>query len=146
MRYSFIVLTLLSLTACSTPSNDKDARVIAEKVANILDQMTLAEKVGQMTQVDLRMFDDINDIKTYHIGSVLSGGSGAPQNNTPKDWLDMVNGFQKIVMKQPLMVASVPPLCIHFRQVRAAQLHILKRVFLSFFCSSRPFFIIFHQI
>jgi beta-glucosidase len=99
MRFSFIVLTLLSLTACSISSNDKDAHVIAEKVSNILDQMTLAEKVGQMTQVDLRMFDDINDIKTYHIGSVLSGGSGAPKNNTPKDWLDMVNGFQKIAMK-----------------------------------------------
>ena len=107
MRYSFIVLTLLSLTACSTPSNDKDARVIAEKVANILDQMTLAEKVGQMTQVDLRMFDDVNDIKTYHIGSVLSGGSGAPQNNTPKDWLNMVNGFQKIAMKNRLAIPLI---------------------------------------
>lgn len=49
MRFSFIVLTLLSLTACSTSSNDKDGRVISEKVSNILDQMTLAEKVGQMT-------------------------------------------------------------------------------------------------
>ena len=39
MRFSFIVLTLLSLTACSISSNDKDAHVIAEKVSNILDQM-----------------------------------------------------------------------------------------------------------
>ncbi|MFL2572800.1 MAG: glycoside hydrolase family 3 protein [Flavobacteriaceae bacterium] len=107
MRFSFILLTLLSLTACSTLSNDKDASVIAEKVSNILDQMTLAEKVGQMTQVDLRMFDDINDIKTYHIGSVLSGGSGAPKNNTPKDWLDMVNGFQKIAMGNRLAIPII---------------------------------------
>ena len=107
MRFSFILLTLLSLTACSTLSNDKDASVIAEKVSNILDQMTLAEKVGQMTQVDLRMFDDINDIKTYHIGSVLSGGSGSPKNNTPKDWLDMVNGFQKIAMGNRLAIPII---------------------------------------
>ena len=107
MRFSFIFLILLSLTACSTLSNDKDASVIAEKVSNILDQMTLAEKVGQMTQVDLRMFDDINDIKTYHIGSVLSGGSGAPKNNTPKDWLDMVNGFQKIAMGNRLAIPII---------------------------------------
>ena len=84
MRYSFIVLTLLSLTACSTPSNDKDARVIAEKVSNILDQMTLAEKVCQMTQVDLRMFDDINDIKTYHIGSVLSRFRGSKKQHAKR--------------------------------------------------------------
>ena len=107
MRFSFIFLILLSLTACSTLSNDKDASVIAEKVSNILDQMTLAEKVGQMTQVDLRMFDDINDIKTYHIGSVLSGGSGSPKNNTPKDWLDMVNGFQKIAMGNRLAIPII---------------------------------------
>jgi beta-glucosidase len=107
MRFSFIFLILLSLTACTTLSNDKDASVIAEKVSNILDQMTLAEKVGQMTQVDLRMFDDINDIKTYHIGSVLSGGSGAPKNNTPKDWLDMVNGFQKIAMGNRLAIPII---------------------------------------
>ena len=107
MRFSFIFLILLSLTACSTLSNDKDASVIAEKVSNILVQMTLAEKVGQMTQVDLRMFDDINDIKTYHIGSVLSGGSGAPKNNTPKDWLDMVNGFQKIAMGNRLAIPII---------------------------------------
>ena len=107
MRFSFILLTLLSLTACSTLSNDKDASVIAEKVSNILDQMTLAEKVGQMPLVDLRMFDDINDIKTYHIGSVLSGGSGAPKNNTPKDWLDMVNGFQKIAMGNRLAIPII---------------------------------------
>ena len=107
MRFSFVLVILLSLTACSTLSNNKDAHVIAEKVSNILNQMTLAEKVGQMTQVDLRMFDDINDIKTYHIGSVLSGGSGAPKNNTPKDWLDMVNGFQKIAMGDRLAIPLI---------------------------------------
>ena len=107
MRFSFVFVILLSLTACSTSSNNKDAHVIAEKVSNILNQMTLAEKVGQMTQVDLRMFDDINDIKTYHIGSVLSGGSGAPKNNTPKDWLDMVNGFQKIAMGDRLAIPLI---------------------------------------
>jgi len=107
MRFSFVLVILLSLSACSTSSNNKDAHVIAEKVSNILNQMTLAEKVGQMTQVDLRMFDDINDIKTYHIGSVLSGGSGAPKNNTPKDWLDMVNGFQKIAMGDRLAIPLI---------------------------------------
>jgi len=101
------LLSLLFLTACTLSSNKKDDQVIAKKVAILLDQMTLAEKVGQMTQVDLRMFDDLADIKTYHIGSILSGGAGAPQNNTPKDWLEMVNGFQKIAMEDRLAIPLI---------------------------------------
>ncbi len=49
--------------------------------------MTLAEKVGQMTQVDMRLLDDPQDIKTYHLGSILSGGGAVPKNNTPEDGL-----------------------------------------------------------
>ena len=83
MRFSSIAIILIFITACSTSSNQKDEQRIAKKVDAILNQMTLAEKVGQMTQIDLRMFDEYDDIKNYHIGSVLSGGAGSPKNNTP---------------------------------------------------------------
>jgi hypothetical protein len=39
--------------------------------------------------------------------------------------------LKKIVMKQPLMVASVPPHGVHLGQVLAAQLHVLEGVFLG---------------
>ena len=63
MRFSSIAIILIFITACSTSSNQKDEQRIAKKVDAILNQMTLAEKVGQMTQVDLRMFDEYDDIK-----------------------------------------------------------------------------------
>ena len=99
MRFSFILLTLLSLTACSTLSNDKDASVIAEKVSNILDQMTLAEKVGQMTQVERKELDHISDLATYNIGSLLSGGGSAPIPNTLDAWVKMYNEYQTVSMQ-----------------------------------------------
>ena len=106
-QISLALLAVLSLTACTFSSNKKDEQVISKKVANILDQMTLAEKVGQMTQIDMRLLDDPSDIKTYHIGSILSGGGAVPKNNTPLDWLEMVNGFQKIAMEDRLAIPLI---------------------------------------
>ena len=55
---------------------------IENRVAELLAQMTLAEKIGQMTQVEK---DSIKpgDIAKYSIGSILSGGGGFPEPNTP---------------------------------------------------------------
>ena len=84
-QISLALLLVLSLTAGTISSNSKDAQVISKKVANILDQMTLAEKVGQMTQIDMRLLDDPSDIKTYHIGSILSRDA-APKAKLSIDW------------------------------------------------------------
>ncbi len=65
----------------------------AERAADLVGRMTLAEKVGQMTQVEKNSIA-AKDITRLNIGSVLSDGSGYPEPNTPSAWLDMVNGFQ----------------------------------------------------
>ena len=106
-QISLALLLVLSFTACTISSNKKDAQAISKKVANILDQMTLTEKVGQMTQVDMRLLDNPSDIKTYHIGSILSGGGAVPKINTPLNWLEMVNGFQKIAMEDRLAIPLI---------------------------------------
>lgn len=47
--------------------------------------MTLAEKVGQMTQTERgRVYDDESPITTRALGSILSGGGSTPAENTPK--------------------------------------------------------------
>ena len=43
-------------------------------INDLVSKMTLEEKVGQMTQIDKRMLDSDEDIATYFIGSILSGG------------------------------------------------------------------------
>jgi beta-glucosidase len=57
--------------------------------------MTLAEKIGQMTQIEKGSLTPDN-VTNYFIGSVLSGGDGYPaQDRTVRGWRLMVDGFQK---------------------------------------------------
>jgi beta-glucosidase len=66
-----------------------------DRVADLLARMTLAEKVGQMTQAErIDVAADPSLIATYHLGSVLSGGGSVPESNTPEGWADMVDTFQ----------------------------------------------------
>lgn len=63
----------------------KNNRHLEEKVEALLAQMTLDEKIGQMTQV--RHFDDIttDDISTKFIGSVIHTQGPLP-GNTATEW------------------------------------------------------------
>jgi beta-glucosidase len=61
----------------------------------LLARMTLAEKVGQMTQAERgAVSGDPSLITTWKLGSLLSGGGSTPTPNTPEAWADMVDGFQ----------------------------------------------------
>jgi len=59
-----------------------------------------------MTQPDLGSIRP-GDVTTYGIGSVLSGGDGNPENNVPKAWQDMVNGFQTEAMATRLKIPLI---------------------------------------
>ena len=62
----------------------------------LLSQMTLDEKIGQMTQPDQEFIKDPSDIERYFIGSVLSGGSSDPkEGNSLKAWTDMYDRLQQ---------------------------------------------------
>ncbi|MFW6098115.1 MAG: glycoside hydrolase family 3 protein [Chloroflexota bacterium] len=65
--------------------------------------MSLAEKIGQMTQVSQEAIVP-DDVAAYHIGSVLSGGGGNPEPNTPHTWARMVRGFQEAAVESRLGV------------------------------------------
>ncbi|GFP87501.1 lysosomal beta glucosidase [Phtheirospermum japonicum] len=68
---------------------------VSKRVTDLLKRMTLAEKIGQMTQIE-RSVASADVLKQYYIGSVLSGGGSVPsQKASPETWIDMVNGFQK---------------------------------------------------
>lgn len=61
-------------------------------VEDLLSRMTLAEKVGQMTQIEKNSVKP-GDLARLSIGSVLSGGGGNPEPNTPQTWRAMVSDF-----------------------------------------------------
>jgi len=62
----------------------------------LLAQMTLAEKIGQMTQAEQTGLADPADIETYFLGSVLSGGNGDPEaGNSLQAWTDLYDRLQQ---------------------------------------------------
>jgi beta-glucosidase len=69
-----------------------------------LSKMTLAEKAGQMTQVANTYLSNKQDITTYALGSVLSGGGGGPSGagGTATQWADMVDNYQSYAVKSRL--------------------------------------------
>lgn len=78
---------------------------VAERVADLLGRMTLAEKVGQMTQAERgNVTDSPHRIASLALGSVLSGGGSAPTPNTPAGWADMVDGFQAQALSTRLSI------------------------------------------
>jgi len=75
-------------------------------VEDLLARMTLAEKIGQMTQVEKNSIREV-DVAGRFIGSLLSGGSGYPRNNTPQGWAEMVNGYQERALRTRLGIPLI---------------------------------------
>jgi beta-glucosidase len=70
-------------------------------VKDLLARMTLAEKIGQMTQVENRSITP-TEVAQQVIGSVLSGGGGNPEPNTPHTWAAMVREYQEAALESRL--------------------------------------------
>lgn len=75
-----------------------------DRVEALLQQMTLAEKIGQMTQVDTAALPDKSHIQKYALGSVLSGGGSDPVDNTPQSWLQLADTCQAWSQKTRLKI------------------------------------------
>ena len=72
----------------------RKAGVPAPDVEALLAQMTLDEKIGQMTQADKTALPDGDEVRELFMGSVLSGGNSLPKPNDPATWAAMCDGFQ----------------------------------------------------
>lgn len=83
------------------PSQPVEARV-----EDLLKRMTLDEKIGQMTQVEKNSIAP-GDITRYFIGSILSGGGGAPTSNTAQAWYEMVAEFQNEALETRLGIPLI---------------------------------------
>ncbi len=77
------------------------------RVESLLSQMTLDEKIGQMTQVDVNALKEKADIQKYFLGSILNGGGGGPANNVPQNWLQVVNEYQSLALKTRLKIPLI---------------------------------------
>ncbi|MBN2588685.1 MAG: glycoside hydrolase family 3 C-terminal domain-containing protein [Sedimentisphaerales bacterium] len=69
------------------------------KAKEILEKMTLEEKIGQMVQPDYASMRDKNDIQKYFVGSVLMGGGSDPRaGNSLEAWTDLYDNAQRLAM------------------------------------------------
>lgn len=82
---------------------------VQERVENLLSLMTLEEKVGQMTQLNITLINSTGEqrdvelvaekarkyLQEHHIGSFLNGEAVPPQQ-----WYDYMMGLQKIAVEE----------------------------------------------
>ncbi len=80
---------------------------IEKKISELLAKMTLDQKVGQITQPE-RQFVTPEEVKKYHIGSVLSGGGSVPGDNTPEDWIKMNDEYWAASMEEDENHLAIP--------------------------------------
>lgn len=123
------VLLLIGFSACASPSQEAPEPNITsapleatetpppvylnpdftpeERAENLLAQMTLEEKLGQMTLIEKGSLLN-GDIARYFLGGVLSGGGGYPAGyNSPEGWRDMVVEFQAEALETRLGIPII---------------------------------------
>lgn len=104
---TFLTISIFFLS-CNKDETDPDSELnIDERVNKLLSQMSLEEKIGQMTQVERNSLDRIEDIRDFYIGSLLSGGGSAPSNNTAQGWADMYDTYQAYAVTTRLKIPLI---------------------------------------
>lgn len=69
--------------------------VLEARIRGIVGGMSLAEKIGQMTQPEIAAITPA-EVQEFHIGSVLNGGGswpGADKHATPAAWLALADAY-----------------------------------------------------
>ena len=86
----------------------KNANYTVEERANdLLARMTLAEKLGQITQAGRSFLLDEADIQNYFLGSILSGGGSSPSPNAPFVWAEMYDRYQSYALSTRLGIPLI---------------------------------------
>ena len=111
MRVTAFLSTLTALVICTAllavPA--RDARM-ERRIDAILSRMSLEEKAGQVIQGAITHVKP-EDVKTYHLGSILNGGGGWPgdvRKAKPTDWLALSDAFYAASMDRSDGKQAIP--------------------------------------
>jgi beta-glucosidase len=114
-RCAFALLVVIA-TSRTSRGAVSDAAPLVESAATSLDsfddvanqllsRMTLAEKIGQMTQAELGSLGDLSDVSRLALGSVLCGGGSDPRDgNGVAAWAHANDACQKQALASRLKV------------------------------------------
>ncbi len=108
------IAVALALPAASAPLADwpripsaiKPDKALEAQVARIVASMTLAQKVGQMTQPEIKNATP-DDVKNYYLGSVLNGGGSWPNGNkraSAADWTALAERYHDASMATDMAI------------------------------------------
>lgn len=81
-------------------SDIKKDPVIEARIQALLAKMSNEEKVGQIIQPELKRVTP-DDVKTFHLGSILNGGGTFPNNDkyaSADDWIRVAESFYQASM------------------------------------------------
>src|ERR1700743_3197425 len=70
------------------------------RVGELLGEMTLEQKLGQLIQADIPSITP-DDLRHNPLGSILNGGNSSPGNNEfapPSEWLSLADRFYEASM------------------------------------------------
>jgi len=105
---SFCLTILGFVISGSNNSNSESSNpVIENKVDSLLSMMTLDEKIGQMTQVDILALKDFNDISKYSLGSILCGGNSEIKDESASGWANYYDTLQSYALKSRLKIPII---------------------------------------
>jgi len=76
-------------------------------IEGLLAQMTLDEKIGQMTQIDKNALTTGREVHDLLVGSVLSGADSLPRPNEPATWVEMYDAYQSQALSTRLGIPLV---------------------------------------
>jgi len=88
----------------------KPNRDVEKQVSELLATLTLAQKVAQMIQPEIRDIT-VEDMRKYGFGSYLNGGGAFPSNNkhaTPADWVSLAENLYQASIDDSLDGTSIP--------------------------------------
>ena len=83
---------------------------IEARIKQLLGQLTLEQKVAQMTQADIRSVTP-EDVRKFRLGSILNGGGAWPANNKHSaiaDWVALADRFYDASMDTSGGAPAIP--------------------------------------
>ncbi|BFU45379.1 glycoside hydrolase family 3 protein [Krasilnikovia sp. MM14-A1004] len=96
------VVTLAPRAASAADPVYKDpSQPVAARVEDLLQRMTLDDKIGQMVQAE-RHYATPADVRDYRLGSMMAGGGEGPEPQSPQVWADLVDSYQRGALETPL--------------------------------------------
>jgi beta-glucosidase len=119
---------IAGITACSLqepkPAEQRDASAVWPKlqlevkpqaemektIAKMVSEMTLAQKVAQMIQPEIRDIT-VEDMRTYGFGSYLNGGGAFPNDDkhaTPADWIALAEAMYQASVDDSIDGSNIP--------------------------------------